>query len=71
MAENVSKILDYNRLFDGWYAAVVREKMPKINIIGHFLSRTSLKLFSDCFPLNKNMIHLMQKLYLKNVHNRR
>lgn len=43
----------------------------KINILGQFSSRKSLKNFSDKILLDNNMNHLLKKKKIKNVHNRR
>ena len=53
-------MIDHNKLFGGLYLAIMRGKMPKISIIGHFLSRTSLKKFSDkTFVDNKKVIIIL------------
>ena len=47
-------MLGHNSFFKGLYLAIVREKMPKFNIIGHFSSRMSLKKISDKILLDNN-----------------
>lgn len=65
MLENVFNIIDLDKRFDGLYPAVVREKMPKINITGHFSLRIPLKSFSDKILFDNNAVHL-RKLFIKN-----
>ena len=69
MSENVSNMLDHNKLFDGSYPAIARKKMSKTNIIGHFSSRTSLRRISDKILLDKNVTYRLHFLS-KNGHNR-
>ena len=47
------------------------EKMPTINIFGYFLSKRSLKSFSDKILLDNNMNHPLEKTFSNNFYNRR
>ena len=57
-------IIDLNKLFDDPYTAIVREKMPKINIICHFSSGMPFKKFSDKVLLDNNVNYLLEKFFL-------
>ena len=71
MSDNVSNIIDHNKPFRDSYPAIVRHKMPKINIIGHFSSRMSLKKFLDKNLLDNNLTNLLGNYFSpKNVYNR-
>ena len=71
LSENVLNIIDHNKLFNGSYPAFLREKLTKINNIGHFWSRMPLKKSSDKILLNNNVTHLMDFFFPKNVYNSR
>ena len=69
-------IIDHNKLFGGLYPAIMRGKIPKISIMGHFLSRASLKKFSDKIFVGNNVTYLLEKFLLsyrfsKNMYNRK
>ena len=50
---------------------MVREKIPRINIVGNFLSRRSLKKFSSKLLLDNNVTHLLEIFFARNVCRRR
>ena len=39
---------------------MVRENIPRINIVGNFLSKRSLKTFSSKILLDNNVTHLLE-----------
>ena len=45
----------------------MRGKMPKISIIGHFLSRTSLKKFSDKIFVDNKKVFIILSIFKKYV----
>ena len=52
-------IAGHNKLFDGPHPAVMRKKVPKINIIGCFSWRMAFKKFSDKILLDNNVTYLL------------
>ena len=52
-------MLGHNSFFKGLNPAIVREKMPKFNIIGNFSSRMLLKKISDKILLDNNVMWLI------------